>query len=99
MAFFNFFSHTTQDSYPTFLQSGKGFTQQQASRATIIAKTGATIGGTFIGYVSQSFGRRRSIVIAAILAGCIIPAWILPTTTGGLSAGSFCLQVTTLPSS
>ncbi|KAG8960191.1 hypothetical protein FRC03_006915, partial [Tulasnella sp. 419] len=54
--------------------------------------TGATVGGTFIGYVSQSFGRRRSIVLAALLAGCLIPAWILPTSEGGLSAGSFFLQ-------
>ncbi|KAF8758995.1 transporter [Rhizoctonia solani] len=48
MALFNFFSHTTQDAYPTFLQSGKGFSQQDASRGTIIAKTGATVGGAFV---------------------------------------------------
>ncbi|KAF8610771.1 MFS general substrate transporter [Ceratobasidium sp. AG-I] len=92
MALFNFFSHTTQDSYPTFLQSGKGFTQQAASRGTIIAKTGAVIGGAVIGYISQSFGRRRSIVVACILAACIIPAWVLPNSQAGLAAGSFFLQ-------
>ncbi|KAG9094226.1 hypothetical protein FS749_012865 [Ceratobasidium sp. UAMH 11750] len=92
MALFNFFSHTTQDSYPTFLQSGKGFSQQDASRGTIIAKTGATVGGAIIGYVSQSFGRRRSIVLASLLAACIIPAWVLPDSRAGLAAGSFFLQ-------
>jgi len=92
MALFNFFSHTTQDSYPTFLISGKGLSRADSARGAIYAKVGASIGGTVMGYVSQSIGRRRTIVIACILAACLIPGWILPDTKSGLAAGSFFLQ-------
>jgi len=92
MALFNFFSHTTQDSYPTFLISGKGLTKADSARGAIYAKVGATIGGTIVGYVSQSIGRRRAIVIACLCAAAFIPAWVLPQSKGGLAAGSFFLQ-------
>ena len=92
MALFNFFSHTTQDSYPTFLISGKGLTRADSARGAIYAKVGATIGGTFIGYISQSIGRRRAIVIACVCAAVLIPGWVLPETKAGLAAGSFFLQ-------
>ena len=45
-----------------------------------------------IGYFSQWFGRRRSIVCAAIISAFMIPAWILPTSEGGLSASGFMMQ-------
>lgn len=32
--------------YPTYMQQTKGFSSQMASKATIIAKTGAIVGGT-----------------------------------------------------
>lgn len=92
MALFNFFSHTTQDSYPTFLISGKGLSKADSARGAIYAKVGATIGGTVIGYVSQSIGRRRAIVIACLCAAALIPGWVLPETKAGLAAGSFFLQ-------
>ena len=92
MALFNFFSHTTQDSYPTFLISGKGLSRADSARGAIYAKVGATVGGTVMGYISQSIGRRRTIVIACLLAAALIPGWILPDTKSGLAAGSFFLQ-------
>jgi len=92
MALFNYFSHTTQDSYPTFLISGKGLSKADSARGAIYAKVGAVIGGTIIGYVSQSIGRRRAIVIACLCAAALIPAWVLPETKAGLAAGSFFLQ-------
>jgi len=92
MALFNFFSHTTQDSYPTFLISGKGLTRADSARGSIYAKVGAVVGGTVIGYISQSLGRRRAIVLACVCAAALIPAWILPESKAGLAAGSFFLQ-------
>jgi len=92
MALFNFFSHTTQDSYPTFLISGKGLTKADSARGAIYAKVGAVIGGAIVGYVSQSIGRRRAIVASCLCAAVLIPAWVLPETKAGLAAGSFFLQ-------
>lgn len=92
MALFNYFSHTTQDSYPTFLISGKGLSKADSARGTIYAKVGAVVGGTIIGYVSQSIGRRRAIVVSCLCAAALIPAWVLPESKAGLAAGSFFLQ-------
>jgi MFS family permease len=55
-------------------------------------QTGAFFGGAVMGYLSQFIGRRRSIVVSAFLAGCLIPAWILPTGAGTLSATGFLIQ-------
>lgn len=34
--------------YPTYMHETKGFTQKDASKATMIAKTGAILGGTVL---------------------------------------------------
>lgn len=63
-----------------------------ASRASIIMKAGACVGGTIVGYISQWYGRRRTIITAALISGLMIPAWILPESEGGLSASGFFMQ-------
>lgn len=63
-----------------------------ASRASILMKTGACVGGTIIGYLSQFVGRRRAIIVAALISGVLIPAWILPQGEGALSASGFFMQ-------
>lgn len=70
----------------------KGLDNSGASRASILMKAGACVGGTILGYVSQWFGRRRTIVCAALISGCLIPGWILPTTERSLSASGFFMQ-------
>lgn len=70
----------------------KGLDNSGASRASILMKAGACVGGTILGYVSQWFGRRRTIVLAAIISAALIPAWILPTTERSLSASGFFMQ-------
>lgn len=92
MTWFNFYSHTSQDSYTTFLLTEKEFKNAAASRGSILMKTGACVGGTIIGYLSQWFGRRRAICVSALISACLIPAWILPTTERGLSASGFFMQ-------
>ncbi len=70
----------------------KELASKGATRASILMKTGACVGCIIIGYFSQWFGRRRSIIIAAIISICLIPAWILPTNERSLSASGFMLQ-------
>ncbi|KAK4099599.1 MFS general substrate transporter [Parathielavia hyrcaniae] len=92
MTWFNFYSHTSQDSYTTFMLTQKELNNAGASRASILMKVGACVGGTILGYVSQWFGRRRTIILAAIMSGVLIPAWILPEGERGLSASGFFMQ-------
>ncbi|THX74991.1 carboxylic acid transport protein [Aureobasidium pullulans] len=92
MTWFNYYSHTSQDSYTTFMLTQKGLNNDGASRASILMKTGACVGGTIIGYLSQFVGRRRAIIVAALISACLIPAWILPQGEGSLSASGFMMQ-------
>lgn len=92
MTGFNYLSHTSQDSYTTFMLVQKKMDNKSASIASILMQTGAFFGGTLMGYLSQFIGRRRSIIVAAFLAGCLIPAWILPTGAATLSATGFLIQ-------
>lgn len=92
MTWFNYYSHTSQDSYTTFMLEEKELDNSGASRASIIMKVGACVGGTIIGYLSQFVGRRRAIVVSALVSGVVIPAWILPTTERSLSATGFFMQ-------
>ncbi|KAJ3131835.1 hypothetical protein HK100_005961 [Physocladia obscura] len=92
MTFFNFMSHGSQDLFPTYLTVTKGFTSHDATVATIIGNLGAICGGTLFGYLSQSYGRRQMIILAAFVGACLIPLWILPSSFGALASGAFFLQ-------
>jgi len=92
MTAFNSYSHTSQDNYTTFMLAQKDLGNAGASRASILMKTGACVGGTITGYVSQFVGRRRAAVLAAVSSLFMVPAWILPDTEPGLSAGAFFMQ-------
>ena len=68
MTAFNFFSHGTQDLYPTFLQVQHGFGPHEVGLIAVIYNVGAIIGGISFGSLSERFGRRRIIIIAAVLS-------------------------------
>ena len=92
MTAFNFFSHGTQDLYPTFLQKQRHFGHGTVSDIAIIYNIGAILGGLTFGSISQALGRRRAIVAAALLA---IPAfwlWAFSPTATLLAAGAFLVQ-------
>nr|CAB88550.1 related to carboxylic acid transport protein JEN1 [Neurospora crassa] len=91
MTWFNC-NHTSQDNYTTFVLRAKEMDNSAASRASIIMKAGACVGGTIIGYLSQYFGRRRTIIVSSLISGCMIPAWILPNSERALSATGFFMQ-------
>ena len=92
MTWFNYYSHTSQDSYTTFMITQKELANAPATRASILMKVGACVGGTIIGYLSQFVGRRRAIVCSALISCCLIPAWILPEGERALSVSGFFMQ-------
>jgi MFS transporter, SHS family, lactate transporter len=93
MTAFNWMSHGTQDIYPTFLKEGLHFSGDAALGIAIVYNIGAIVGGTISGGLSQRFGRRRTIVVAAVLGLPIVPIFVLSTTAGWLCLGSFLMQM------
>jgi SHS family lactate transporter-like MFS transporter len=92
MTAFNFFSHGTQDAYPTFLQVQHHFDVATTGNIAILYNIGAILGGWVFGIWSQSFGRKRTIIVASLLA---IPAaylWAYSETAVMLAVGAFLMQ-------
>ena len=89
---FNSFSHGTQDLYPTFLQKNLQLTPRQVSFVAIIFNIGALLGGILFGTWSERIGRRRAIVIAAMLSIPIIPLWAYSHSLPMLAIGGFLMQ-------
>src|ERR1700733_8474052 len=93
MTAFNFFSHGSQDAYPTFLQIQHGFDTHRRTTITAIMNIGAILGGIGFGWWSERIGRRRAITYAALLALPVIPFWAFGTTPVVLAIGAFLMQV------
>src|SRR5437773_5074632 len=92
MAGMNFVSHGTQDLYPTFLQRDWGFSPQERAALTAFSMIGSIIGGISFGYLSDRIGRRRSIILALVLAILVIPVWAFSPALAGLVIGAFAMQ-------
>ena len=92
MTAFNYMSHGTQDLYATYLQRQRGFNSDQTSKIAIVYAVGMIFGGTVVGHLSQNWGRRRVIVLAAICGMLLIPPWIFAPGTALLIAGGFLIQ-------
>ena len=93
MTAFNFFSHGTQDQYPTFLQKQHGFDTHTTGILAAIMNVGAIVGGIGFGIWSERIGRRRAIIIASLLALPVIPLWAFTSTPLLLGIGAFLIQV------
>jgi len=92
MTAFNFFSHGTQDLYPTFLRVQHGYDHQTVSAIAIVYNIGAILGGLIFGALSERIGRRRTIVIAALLSLPVIPLWAFAGAPIWLGVGAFVMQ-------
>jgi MFS transporter, SHS family, lactate transporter len=92
MTAFNFFSHGTQDLYPTFLQLQHRLSPHAVSLIAIVYNIGAICGGLLVGALSERFGRRRCIVAAAILSLGVIPLWAFASSIAWLAIGAFLMQ-------
>jgi MFS transporter, SHS family, lactate transporter len=93
MTAFNFFSHGTQDLYPTFLQQQRHLSPHEVSLIAVIYNIGAIVGGLSFGSLSERFGRRRIIIIAALLSLLVLPLWTFASSIVWLAAGAFLMQV------
>jgi SHS family lactate transporter-like MFS transporter len=93
MTAFNFFSHGTQDLYPTFLQKQHHFDTHTTGTLTAIMNVGAIVGGIGFGIWSEKMGRKRAIIIASLLALPVVPLWAYSSTPVLLAVGGFLMQV------
>ncbi len=92
MTAFNYMSHGTQDLYPTFLEKQRGFGVAAKSMITIVYAIGAICGGSIIGALSQSWGRRRCVILCALSGALLIPTWVFVPATPVLVLGGFLMQ-------
>ena len=87
-----FCGHGTQDMYPTFLKTQRGFSAQGAAVMTMIANLGALVGGILVAVTSDRIGRRRSIAMGLGIAILVIPLWVFSPATAMLAVGAFLIQ-------
>ena len=92
MTAFNFFSHGTQDIYPTFLQVQHHFDTHTTGNIAIIYNLGAILGGLSFGLLSQSLGRKRTIILGALLSIPVAYLWAYSQTAAMLTVGAFLMQ-------
>jgi SHS family lactate transporter-like MFS transporter len=88
----NAFSHGTQDLYPTFLQKDHGFSARLTGGIAILYNIGALSGGMVFGSLSERIGRKKAIILAALLALPVIPLYALSHSLVALAGGAFVMQ-------
>jgi len=94
MTAFNFFSHGSQDAYPSlFLKGQHHFDTHLVSNITVLANVGAICGGLLFGFLSERIGRRRAIILAALISLPALPLWAFAATPIVLAVGAFIIQV------
>ena len=92
MTAFNFFSHGTQDIYPTFLQKQRGFDHATVSTIAVLYNIAAILGGVTFGTLSQRLGRRRASIAAALVAVPVAFLWAFSATAVLLALGAVLMQ-------
>ncbi len=91
---FNFFSHGSQDLYPSqFLTRQQHLPHGTVTLLMIVFNLGAIAGGLGAGFLSQRIGRRWAIGIMAMLALPMIPLWLFSHGVAWLALGGFLIQV------
>ena len=95
MAGFNFMSHGSQDLYPTMLESQFDFDPDMVTVTQVVANLGAICGGSIVGYLSQSFGRRLSILVCCVVGGALLYPYTFISNPRIMAAAffeQFCVQ-------
>jgi len=95
MMAFNMFSHGSQDMYHTFEETNLHLPTGSAMAFVLVAllNLGALVGGLYFGALSERIGRRKAMMIAALLAIPVIPLWMYGSSLILLGIGAFLIQV------
>lgn len=95
MSAFNMLSHGSQDIFPVLLSSQFGFSPNGVTVTQVVANLGAMAGGTIVGYSSQIFGRRFSIIFIAVIGGALVYPYTFTSSKAVIAAAffeQFCVQ-------
>lgn len=95
MAGFNFMSHGSQDLYPTMLENQFDFSPNAVTVTQVVANLGAMLGGTLVGFLSQIFGRRFTIVVCSVVGGALLYPYTFVSSHAVIAAAffqQFCVQ-------
>ncbi|KAH8896366.1 MFS transporter [Thozetella sp. PMI_491] len=95
LAGFNFMAHGSQDLYPTMLTNQFQFTPNMVTVTQVVANLGAMAGGTSVGYCSQIFGRRLSIIVVCLLGAALLYPYTFVSSQAVIAAAffeQFCVQ-------
>jgi SHS family lactate transporter-like MFS transporter len=88
MTCFNFFSHGTGDLYPTFLRSELHQTPATIGTISVLFNIGGVFGCWLVAPLSQRFGRRRTMIVGALMViPCVYP-WAFGTSLAMLTIGA-----------
>ncbi len=92
MTAFMSFSHGTQDVYPTFLAVTAKLSPETIGLIGVLYGFGSIAGGIVFGALSETWGRRRTIITAALLALPVIPLYAYGHTAVTLAIGAVLMQ-------
>jgi SHS family lactate transporter-like MFS transporter len=92
MTAFMSFSHGTQDVYPTFLAVQAKLSPETIGLIGVLYGIGSIAGGIVFGALSETWGRKRAIVTAALLAIPVIPLYAYGHSAVTLGVGAVLMQ-------
>jgi SHS family lactate transporter-like MFS transporter len=92
MTAFMSFSHGTQDVYPTFLATYAKLTPKIVGLIGVLYGIGSIAGGIAFGALSEKWGRKRAIVVAALLSIPVIPLYAYGHSAVTLGIGAVLMQ-------
>jgi len=92
MTAFMSFSHGTQDVYPTFLTTYARLTPQVVGLIGVLYGIGSIAGGIAFGAFSEKWGRKRAIIVAALLSIPVIPLYAYGHSAITLGIGAVLMQ-------
>jgi MFS transporter, SHS family, lactate transporter len=87
-----------QDLYPDFLKTVPGLARrsplgmQSLFAIPVLYNVGAIVSALSFGHLSETIGRRRSIMLALIVSLLSIPAWAFGTSLLALTLGPYFMQ-------